>query len=84
MRRRPTDEEILAAVVELADDGFCNRRDLALHLRRYGERELMKSIARAARRNLLLERRTADGTYLALTAEGWTVHRSADDTAKRA
>jgi hypothetical protein len=74
--RRPTDEEILAAIVELADDGFCERRELALRLRGFGERELMKSIARAARRNLILERRTPDGrTHLALTSEGWAVRR---------
>jgi hypothetical protein len=75
-RRRPTDEEILAAVVELADDGFCERRQLAIRMRAFGERQLMKAIARAARRNLVLERRGPDGrAYLALTSEGWAVYR---------
>jgi hypothetical protein len=75
-RRRPSDEEILAAIVELADDGFCERRELALRLRGFGERDLMKSIARAGRRNLILERRVPDGrVYLALTSEGWAVQR---------
>jgi hypothetical protein len=78
-RRRPTDEEILSVVVALADDGFCERRELAMRLRGFGERELIKGIARAARRNLVLERRGLDGrAYLALTSEGWSVHRSAD------
>lgn len=75
-RRRPTDEEILAAIVDLADDGFCDRRELAARLPGFGERELMKSLARAARRNLILDRRTPDGrTFLALTSEGWNVFR---------
>jgi hypothetical protein len=74
-RRRPTDEQILRAIVELADDGFCERRELASRFRGYGERDLMASLARAARRNLVLERRGPDGrTYLALTSEGWNVH----------
>ena len=76
-RRRPTDEQILAAIVELADDGFCERRRLATALRGFGERDLMASLARAARRNLVLQRRGPDGrTYLALTSEGWAVHRA--------
>jgi hypothetical protein len=76
-RRRPTDEEILRAIVECADDGFCERRRLVSGLRGYGERDLMASLARAARRNLILERRGPDGrTYLALTSEGWSVHRA--------
>jgi hypothetical protein len=75
-RRRPTDEQILAAIVGLADDGFCERRELVSGLRGYGERDLMASLKRAARRNLILERRGPDArTYLALTSEGWKVHR---------
>ena len=39
--------------------------------------EQMASLGRAARRNLILERRGPDGrTYLALTSEGWDVVRS--------
>jgi hypothetical protein len=76
-RRRPTDEEILEAIVDRADDGFCERRELVSAFRGYGERDLMASLGRAARRNLILERRGPDGrTYLALTSEGWNVHRA--------
>jgi hypothetical protein len=75
-RRRPSDEEILVAIVELADDGFCERRELLTRLRAYGERELIKSLARAGHRNLVLERRTGEGrVHLALTSEGWRVLR---------
>jgi hypothetical protein len=71
-RRLATEEEVLAAVVDLADDGFCERRDLRPRFPRLGERELRQSIGRAARRGFLLERRGPDGRqYLALTGEGW-------------
>jgi hypothetical protein len=65
-------EEVLAAVVELADDGFCEKRALARRFPRLSERELRRSVARATRQGLLLERRGPDGrTYFALTGEGW-------------
>jgi hypothetical protein len=65
-------EEILKAVVDLADDGFCLRRELVPRFRGHGERELRKSIARTVRQGMLLERRGPDGRlYLALTGEGW-------------
>lgn len=72
--RRPlaSAEEIVAAVAELADDGFCPRRHLAMRLPALGERELRRGLARALRRGLLLERRGPDGAlYFALTGEGW-------------
>jgi len=73
MRRRLAGEdEVLAAVVEVADDGFCEKRALASRFPRLGERDLRRSVARAARHGLLLERRGPDGrTYFALTSEGW-------------
>ena len=74
-RRRPTDEEILTAIVALADDGFCERRELFTRLTAFGEYELMKSIARAVRRNLVIERRAKGRTHLSLTTEGWRVYR---------
>ncbi len=76
-KRPPSDEAILAAVVELADDGFCNRRDLVAHFRGHGERDMRKSIGRSIRRGFLFERRAPDGRlFVALTEEGWRVHRS--------
>jgi hypothetical protein len=73
--RRPLarPEEILQAIVELADDGFCLRSDLIPHFRKLGERELQRSVQRATRQGLLLERRGLDGRiYLALSGEGWS------------
>jgi hypothetical protein len=77
-RQLAADEEVLAAVVELADDGFCEKRALAARFPRLGERDLRRSVARATRRGLLLERRGPDGrTYFALTGEGWDLLRLA-------
>ena len=71
-QRLVPEREILAAIVALADDGFCLRRELIARFRGHGERNLRKSIARTARHGLVLERRGTDGrSYLALTSEGW-------------
>jgi hypothetical protein len=80
MRRRgPSDEEILAAIVELADDGFCRRRDLVLRFRASGEREMRRAIGRAARHGLILDRRGPDGrSYLTLSSEGWESLRAGE------
>jgi len=69
------DEEVLAVVVELADDGFAAYREIAGKLTRYGEREVRRSVARSSRRALLVERRNGGHRYFALTSEGWRVHR---------
>jgi hypothetical protein len=74
--RLATDDEVLAAVVAVADDGFAPYRELVLRLPRHGEREVRRSVARSARRGLLVERRDADGRrHFALTSEGWRLHR---------
>ncbi|HEY0391512.1 MAG TPA: hypothetical protein VGC63_07380 [Solirubrobacterales bacterium] len=68
--------EVLAAIVELADDGFCLRRELFARFPGRAERTLQRSVARTARHGLVLERRGPDGaSYLALTSEGWKVLR---------
>jgi hypothetical protein len=80
MRRRAVpDEQILAAIIELADDGFCRQEDLKLHFRTVPSRDLRKSVGRAVRRGLILERRGPDGrVYLALSSEGWTLLRAGE------
>jgi hypothetical protein len=76
-RKLATDAEVLAAVVELADDGFAAYRDLVLRFPRQGEREVRRGVARSTRRGLLVERRGSDGRgYFALTSEGWRLHRA--------
>lgn len=77
-RKLATDEEVLSAVVAVADDGFAPYREIATRLPRHGEREIRRSVGRAARRGLLVERRGGDGRrHFALTAEGWRLHRGA-------
>jgi hypothetical protein len=73
MRRKLAPEnKVLEAVVTLADDGFCLRRDLVPRFRGLGERDLRRSVARAVRQGLLLERRGSDGRlYVAVSGEGW-------------
>jgi hypothetical protein len=73
----PTPEEILAAIVAEADDGFCTRGALALRFRQVGARDLRKAIDRAVRAGYVLERRGPDRRlYLALSSEGWERLRS--------
>jgi hypothetical protein len=73
----PAPEEIVAATVELADDGFCRRSDLIPRFRKLGERDLRRAVQRAVARGLVLERRGPDGwIYVAAAGEGWELLRS--------
>jgi hypothetical protein len=75
-RRATSDQEVLAAVVELVDDGFCPRGELVRRLGA-GEREARRAIGRAARRGLLLQRLGLDGlSHLAVSQEGWDLLRA--------
>lgn len=73
----PTPEEIVAAIVALADDGFCRRGELAQRFPGLGERDLRRAVRRAIARGLVLERRGPDGGFhLTVTSEGWNRHRA--------
>lgn len=70
-------EELLAAIADAVDDGFCPAATLAPRFPRLGHRDLVRLRGRAARRGLILVRRGPDGqVYLALTSEGWRALRS--------
>jgi hypothetical protein len=76
-RRLPPPESIVAAIVELADDGFCRRRELALRFPGLGERDFRRALRRAVALGLVIERRGPDGGYhLAVSSEGWNRRRS--------
>ena len=76
-KARVEPEELLAAIAEMVDDGFCPVSTLASRFRKLGHRDLLRLQKRAARRGLILERRGPDGqVYLALTSEGWRALRS--------
>ena len=78
MRRKKVEvEELLAAVAEAVDDGFCPASQLPSRFPKLSHRDLVRLRGRAARRGLLLERRGPDGqVYVALTGEGWEALRS--------
>jgi hypothetical protein len=78
MRRAKVEpEELLAAIAEAVDDGFCATSALALRFSKLSHRDLVRLRGRAARRGFVLERRGPDGqVYLALTSEGWRALRS--------
>lgn len=76
-RRLPSPEEIVAAIVSLADDGFCRRGELAQRFPGRGEREFRRALRRAVALGYVIERRGPDGSFhLALSSEGWNLHRS--------
>lgn len=67
----------MAAIVALADDGFCRRGELARRFPGLGARDLRRAVRRAVAQGFVLERRGPDGTFhLAVTSEGWNLHRS--------
>ena len=76
-RRLPLPGEIVAAIVEIADDGFCKRVELAQRFPRLGQRDFRRALRRAVTRGFVIERRGPDGgTHFAVSSEGWNLHRS--------
>jgi len=76
-RKLPPPEEIVAAIVDLADDGFCRRGELVRRFPRLGERDLRRAVRRAVALGLVIERRGTDGAFhVAVSSEGWNLHRS--------
>ena len=76
-RTLPTPEQIVVAIVELADDGFCRRTELAQRFPGLGARDLRRALRRAIAQGMVIERRGPDGGfYLAVSSEGWNLHRS--------
>jgi hypothetical protein len=72
----PPPEEIVAAIVDLADDGFCRRSDLAMRFPKLGARDMRRALRRAIAQGLVIERRGPDGGFhLAVSSEGWNLHR---------
>lgn len=76
-RKKAEPEELLAAIAEAVDDGFCPASSLVPRFPKLSHRELVRLRVQTLRRGLLLERRGPDGqVYLALTSEGWRALRS--------
>jgi DNA-binding IscR family transcriptional regulator len=76
-RTLPTPEQIVGAIIELADDGFCRRSELAQRFPGTGAQDLRRALRRAVAQGLIIERRGPDGGFhLAVSSEGWDLHRS--------
>jgi len=76
-RKLPPPEEVVAAIVAIADDGFCRRGELGQRFPGLGERDLRRALRRAIAQGLVLERRGPDGGFhLAVTSEGWNRRRA--------
>jgi hypothetical protein len=72
----PKPESIVAAIVSLADDGYCRRGELARFFPRLESRDLRRAVRRAVAQGLVIERRGPDGAFhLAVSSEGWNRHR---------
>jgi hypothetical protein len=72
----PPPEEIVAAIVALADDGFCRRSDLGRSFPQLESRDLRRALRRAVAQGLVIERRGPDGAFhVAVSSEGWNRHR---------
>jgi hypothetical protein len=70
--RRITDEEVLAAIVELAGDGYCLVPELLRVLPSRTHSDRQRAVNRAVKNGFVLERRGPDGRkHVALASEGW-------------
>jgi hypothetical protein len=69
---RITDEIVLAAIVEVAGDGYCLAADVLPSLPRRSHADRRRALKRSINRGLVIERRGPDGrTYVAIASEGW-------------
>lgn len=76
-RKLPPADEIVAAIVDLADDGFCRRAELSRRFPALGERDLRRAVRRAISLGYVIERRGPDGAFhVAVSSEGWNLHRN--------
>lgn len=76
-KKLPAPEDVVSAIVALADDGFCRRGELAQRFPGLGERDLRRAVRQAVALGLVLERRAPDGAWhVALSSEGWNQHRN--------
>ena len=73
MRRGPSTEALLAAVSELAGDGFVRRDVLQQRFPRVGSRDFRRAMARAVNGGFLISRRAAGAIHVAIDSEGWAL-----------
>jgi hypothetical protein len=70
--KRITDEDVLAAIVDLVGDGYCLVPELLPVLPKRTHVDRRRALNRAIDKGLVLERRGPDGRmHVALASEGW-------------
>jgi hypothetical protein len=70
--KRITDDDVLAAIVDLAGDGYILVSDLLRVLPKRTHADQHRAVNRAANKGLVLERRGPDGRmHVAVASEGW-------------
>jgi hypothetical protein len=76
--KRITDEDVLAAIVELAGDGYCLSAEVLPRFpSRFSHSDRRRAIYRAVNRGLVIQRRGPDGReHVALASEGWRLLRA--------
>jgi hypothetical protein len=76
--KRITDEDVLAAIVDQAGDGYCLIADVLPSLPKLGHADRRRALKRSVNRGLVLERRGPDGRlHVAVASEGWRQLRAA-------
>jgi hypothetical protein len=76
--KRITDEEVLAAIVGRAGDGYCLIADLLPSLPKLSHADRRRAAHRSVNRGLLIQRRGPDGrAWVAVSSEGWRQRRVA-------
>jgi hypothetical protein len=77
-RQRLSDQDVLAAIEELAGDGFCLAPRLLDSLPRGTHADRRRAINWTIKKGMVIERRGPDGRmHLALASEGWRLLRAA-------
>jgi hypothetical protein len=73
-----TDDDVLAAIVDRAGDGYCLIADVLPSLPKLSHADRRRAVHRAVGRGLVLQRRGPDGReHVALASEGWRHLRAA-------
>ena len=76
--RRITDDDVLAAIVDLAGDGYCPVAEVLRSLPRLSHADRRRAVKRAVNAGLLIERRGPDGrAHVTVASEGWRRLRAA-------
>jgi hypothetical protein len=75
--KRITDEDVLAAIIEVGGDGYCLSADVLPLLPSRTHADRRHALSRSVNRGLVIARRGPDGReHVAVASEGWRRLRS--------